>query len=702
MAGLFIQLLVIRWLQVRMPLLGYLQNLVLITCFLGLAIGSLTSHAPVRLYRVLLALLGTVLPFAIPGLKQVLLHSNVLLTWSNPPGLVHTVVSNLTSADFLGHFVLYVGLLFFLLACTMWSFIPLGRITARLLAEDPEPLRGYLVNLLGSLLGIWLFVLLSGLRQPPAVWLAVACASCLWLASRYAQLGPRPLLLAALLIGAGWAADYNPQILHRIYSPYSQLEVSLPRPGEGMMATGDLVIGYNGSSYQCMLDLRPESVARQPERFPSPMAGLSQYDIPGLLQPGAKEALILGGGSGNDAAGLLRNGVEHVTVIDIDPDIIRLGRKLHPEKPYWSDKVTIVNDDARAYAARCQDKYDLIVMGLLDGGANTLVSATRPDHYVYTLENLKMVRSLLKPGGILTLTFEPGFAPHVPERLFLTLKELFGRDPLWFRIPFTSYGWGGVMFVASDDLAGVARRLEANPRLAEQVLAWRNWYPTFPRDTTARLATDDWPFLYLAKAEVPSAQLLCFGLAFLLVLGLGPRRTAGILRSWTWSRTHFFCLGAAFMLLETHNIGKACVVFGSTWWVNAIVISGILLMIIVSTLLAAAFPRLPQPPLYAVLIAVCLGLSTLEPSQLVALSLGPRLLLTGGLTALPMAFSGLIFAASFARSRERDLDLGANLMGALAGGLLQMLVYVTGMRALMLLVAFLYLLAGLTSARGPR
>ena len=71
----------------------------------------------------------------------------------------------------------------------------------------------------------------------------------------------------------------------------------------------------------------------------------------------------------------------------------------------------------------------------------------------------------------------------------------------------------------------------------------------------------------------------------------------------------------------------------------------------------------------------------------------------GGLTSLPMLFSGIVFIRSFTAVAEKDQALGANLIGALVGGLLQSVTFVVGIRALLLIVAALYLAAVLTRPR---
>jgi hypothetical protein len=64
-----------------------------------------------------------------------------------------------------------------------------------------------------------------------------------------------------------------------------------------------------------------------------------------------------------------------------------------------------------------------------------------------------------------------------------------------------------------------------------------------------------------------------------------------------------------------------------------------------------------------------------------------------------MLFSGIVFIRSFTTVAGKDAALGANLIGALVGALLQSVTFVTGVKALLVLVAGLYCLAMLTASR---
>jgi hypothetical protein len=143
-------------------------------------------------------------------------------------------------------------------------------------------------------------------------------------------------------------------------------------------------------------------------------------------------------------------------------------------------------------------------------------------------------------------------------------------------------------------------------------------------------------------------------------------------------------------------ISKAAVVLGNTWVVNAVIISGVMVMILLANLIAAKFPKLPLPPVYALLVLSCIGLYFLDLSRFAFLPYATKALVVGLLTSLPMLFSGIVFIRSYAITDRKDATLGANMIGALVGGLLQSITFVVGIKALLLIVATLYLAAVLS------
>src|SRR5207253_739739 len=98
--------------------------------------------------------------------------------------------------------------------------------------------------------------------------------------------------------------------------------------------------------------------------------------------------------------------------------------------------------------------------------------------------------------------------------------------------------------------------------------------------------TDDWPYLYLHHPQVPLPYFgLAAALALLFIGGVRHLQATALTEDRDPAHWHFFFLGAAFMLLEVQNISKAAVVLGSTWWVNAVIISSILALILLANLI---------------------------------------------------------------------------------------------------------------------
>jgi hypothetical protein len=87
-------------------------------------------------------------------------------------------------------------------------------------------------------------------------------------------------------------------------------------------------------------------------------------------------------------------------------------------------------------------------------------------------------------------------------------------------------------------------------------------------------------------------------------------------------------------------------------------------------------------PFYAGLLAA-LALNLVFPFRSL-LALAPLLkgVCAGGVMALPVFFSGIIFSAVFARSTDPAKSLGANVLGAIAGGACEALSFVIGINAL--------------------
>jgi spermidine synthase len=697
--GLFLELMLIRWVGTEIRIFAYLQNTVLVVCFLGLGMGCLTCRRPVVVREMLWPLILLSLLLAVPLTRTTLARISEMLSvlgdfliWANGESTSPLQAGVLV--------VVGLGLTLFLMVVIGDIFVPIGRMLGRLMDDHPRTLLAYSVNVAGGLVGIWLFVLLSAWQQPPWVWFAVTAGLllCLILPRGLVRASRLDLGLLAALVLIVWFSGREPGAMKVLWSPYQKLVLSASDPsGGGLGALGKYMVTVNNAGYQAMIDLSEQNVKANPARYPAAMRGLSQYDIPYLVHPRPRSALIVGAGCGNDASGALRQGVERIKAVEIDPAIIQLGRLYHPERPYDSPKVQLVNDDARSFFSTCRDRFDIISFGLLDSHTTTAMTNARLDHYVYTIESLRHASTLLADGGIMVLSFESQ-KPFVADRIAKSLREVFNQEPICFRIPQSQYGWGGVMFIAGN-LDAARSQIAANPRLAATIAGWQQADPVVLTGTTP-VTTDNWPYIYLKSPSIPLLYFLLAGLLIVLFLRCARRMDLkGLAVGWDRTSWHFFFLGAAFLLLEVQNISKASVVLGNTWFVNAVIISGILAMVLLANLVVSKLPKLPDWSVYGGLFVICLALSGLDIARLGFLPFPVKAALVGGLTSLPILFSGVIFARSFTTVTRKDQALGANLIGALIGGLLQSITFIVGIQALLLIVGALYFAALLTRPR---
>jgi hypothetical protein len=210
-----------------------------------------------------------------------------------------------------------------------------------------------------------------------------------------------------------------------------------------------------------------------------------------------------------------------------------------------------------------------------------------------------------------------------------------------------------------------------------------------PVDEEAVLASDDWPFVYARGRYVPREYL--GALALILILSYGTMRQ--LTSETRLPNLHFFCLGAGFLLLETKNVTTLALVFGSTWYVNSVVFASILVMALLANLVLSLTDRIRPSWAYVGLFAALLLNYLLPLQQFAGASFAERLVIVGGVTALPLFFSGIIFSQSFKHTADPAHALGSNLLGGVCGGILEYLSMVMGLHFLFLPIAAFYALS---------
>jgi len=133
--------------------------------------------------------------------------------------------------------------------------------------------------------------------------------------------------------------------------------------------------------------------------------------------------------------------------------------------------------------------------------------------------------------------------------------------------------------------------------------------------------------------------------------------------------------------------------FGTTWVVNAIVFSGVLVAVLAAVEITRRFRTPPIPVMYGALAASLLLAYIVPTSFLLGQELLVRIILSATLAFLPIACANIVFAKRFAETTDATTAFGANLLGAMLGGCLEYTALAIGYPALLAVAGLLYVAA---------
>ncbi|HEX6569091.1 MAG TPA: hypothetical protein VF015_07995, partial [Acidimicrobiales bacterium] len=420
----------------------------------------------------------------------------------------------------------------------------------------------------------------------------------------------------------------------------------------------------------------------------NPLYGANYAQATGAVP---RDVLIIGAGGGNDVAAALKNGAEHVDAVEIDRKLYELGKADHPDRPYDDPRVDVHVDDGRAYIERSDKEWDRILLALPD--SLTLVTgqaSVRLESYLFTEEAIQSARDHLTEGGVFSMYnyYREGW---LVDRYAGTLEAVFGRAPC---IETLSPG-------DEDDPSHLAVLTVSEDPSAIPCDGPRQSLWARPADTPVP-SHDDHPFPYLIERALPGFYVVTIALILLVSL-LAIRGVAGPVRPML-RYTDLFCMGAAFMLLETKSVVQFALLFGTTWFVNALVFLGVMLSVLAAVLLSQRVTFKQPARLYVVLLAGLALAWSVPPSALLGLPFVPRFVAAVTLAFLPIFTANLVFAQRFKSTSASATAFGANLLGAMFGGILEYASLIIGYRALLVVVALLYgaaFLAGRKQLAGP-
>jgi len=742
---LFLELACIRWFPAHVLFLTFFTNVMLLASFLGISVGCLMAARRTNflVWTPALLMVAIGLAHATDAARR-LTNSAIEVGNHVSPQLVFfgTETQPWDPSKFVIPIEAVSGVFFVLVTLIL---VGPGQELGRTLSRIANRVEAYTINIAGSLAGIGLFTACSWWQLTPIWWFAAGLVMTGYLLFAPQRRAAEPVaasgaggfgvlrlasfaipgVLALVLVWTGLPQKVSWGIKDtELWSPYYRIHY-----------TNEFrVISVNLIGHQQMSS----------RRWPFPA-----YAIPHLLnrdsgQPPFGEALVIGAGSGNDVSRALEWGAQHVDAVEIDPVIYGLGKRDHPDQPYADPRVSVHLDDGRNFLRATDRQYDLIVYALVDSLVlHSSYSNIRLESYLFTTEAFADIRKRLKPGGVFVMYnyFRQGW---IVARLQSMLEQTFGQgNPIVINLPsrqtvkpddvmfdeFTMMIAGDTApikeafarqsseyWIRADQVTNrstpngfvVPDQQARTDWIAKQVSGARNQWvqlrPTevIPPREALRLPSDAWPFLYLLRPMIPALNLrgaLIMGVIGLLFLVPFLRSPAASTTGDTRFLAQMFFLGAGFMLIETKAVVQMALLFGGTWIVNSVVFVAVLTMVLAANLFVLArHPRSLVP--YYVGLLVSLVASAVVPLD-AFLGLSRQWQIAGSclLAFTPVLFAGVIFASSFARAKDADRAFGANVAGAMMGGLSEYSSMLLGFQYVVLVALGFYAISAFASRR---
>jgi hypothetical protein len=669
---LFGEILAVRWLGIEIPVVRVFPNLIIMVCLVAASAGISKANTNSG---------NTKMAFAtVSGACALLL---IPLIFSVQLGLPHLSLK-FGGTEAQSNVLQSLLLLSIVITALYVIFQCIGKWLGKEFETAP-PLAAYSSNLLGSIAGTVAFAIISWLCLAPWLWIAMAGIVAFYLYKK-----PAVAIVTTLLVAAACYTSSG-----SLWSPYSKLDIQPMVLGKDSILGKDNYLLQSNNQYfhMALRMLSPVEEKKVEEEFGGSDQGKAiLYPYAWLKLPfqGSSKhdrILVLGAGSGNDVAFALANGAKHVTAVEIDPVIAKLGSTRHPNKPYIDPRVTVRNEDARTFLRYSRDKFDLVEFAFLDPGATlNAASFLRVDNYVYTVESMKAALKLIDQDGVVCVTFATGAQSGVTARLYQTITDANGEPP----VAFTSKDWDSVIFIFGPG----AKNVSLSTLTADKLL------PYHP-PSQIRASTDQWPFLYLTYDPAGiwlyiTVLIVAIVLPACILLRQGGAGISGA----EWA--NMFFLGQAFMLMETKSITHLSLLLGATWIVSSAVITTVLIFAWIANLLVARKLAPPVNVLYACLVAglllqyfVTIPESTAFPAALITT-------LYCFIDCLPILFGSMIFSTCFGKTKFATQALAANLLGVSIGGLTENLCVVTGTSNLTFVAMLLYGLSYVAVLRGKR
>src|SRR5829696_2889530 len=340
----------------------------------------------------------------------------------------------------------------------------------------------------------------------------------------------------------------------------------------------------------------------------------------------ANNTLVIGGGGGEDVLVALSGGADNVTAVELNPIVISAVKHFDGQSGniYNNNNVDLFIDDGRRFISSTAEKYDVIVLKLVDSWAAQLAGGyALSENYLYTVEAFQQyLRHLDKDkGGMLVMTrwnFElPRLMPLIVDSLVKETGKsresvaeqvivVEDRPGLYFGRSTDDQKYYPVLVMVkstpflNEEVTMVKEKAEGNhaeiTMLADNYVAvpfnklfnndntlYNEYFSTTAAASNPTIPTDDSPF-YFAREQIPKQMVILLVtvvaisalLSALLVYHARKTRAKFDSRSSLYLLFAIF-IGVGFMVLEVTFIQKFLLLLGTPIMALTVILFSILL-----------------------------------------------------------------------------------------------------------------------------
>jgi hypothetical protein len=475
--------------------------------------------------------------------------------------------------------------------------------------------------------------------------------------------------------------------------------------------------------------------------------------IANRIRPG-KSLFVIGVGGGRDVLTGLLYGQKQIDGLEVNPALFTMLKQKYADfNGHLAEKpgVRIINDEARNWLARSQNKYDIIQCSLVDTwSASTSGAFMLTENALYTKEAFELFLNRVNSDGVMCILRWGDV--HQPSEI---LRILFLAKSALASMQVNDIGSHLVVMTAPYRIGGLALNVAAmlvSPtafsqsdigelkKIAKEEGYQELWLPGQTEVepfktaiTTAQsdpgMPTDNCPFFFspiksgntggrLNNAGLDMLEFT-FALSLLLVL------ITIIFPTWVRTRSNtkinfglsahgvkaglfFFCLGMAFILIEVAQLQRLSILLGNPTYSLSVVLFALLLSSASGSYFAQYLSEKTAQP--QKLIAIALSLAALNTvisvwvfksfsNLLEAQSLGTRVCFAAALVSVPGFWMGWGFPLGISYFTKQATGSGAwywainGATSVLSSVVAAIISLIWGIETTLLIGAFAYLLA---------